>query len=243
MDPDRQPLGPRVFGAAPLVGAGDARRAPPRQGRETRAHHLVPPAADARPRLGAERSRREEVRPLLQHGVRQNPLATRHRSELAEPPISRDELVRRRASAWPALRTKGEPPGLRRHAARADTRELDALGEDLARGLHVRAGPLHLLERTLGVARLDFDALDRVLHDGDVESLAPRIQDGVLHAVVSGEAGDEDVVDSTLAEEVAETRVLEAGIPLAVGILPLVDHDVDLRPLEPSMELGARGSL
>src|SRR3954447_17119767 len=210
MDPDRKPLGSRVLGPTSVVRARDPYRAEARQGPPAGADDLVPPAANPCPGVGAERAGGEEVRALLEHDLRQDPLAARHRPELAKPPLHGDELVRSRAGAGGALQAQGEPPGLCRYAPRADARELGALGEDLVRGGEAGARILHLLERALRVPRLGVDAAHGILDDRHVEAFAPRVEHRVLDAVVGREAGDEETLHSALPKEIAESRVLKA---------------------------------
>src|SRR4029079_19730025 len=116
-------------------------------------------------------------------------------------------------------------------------------GEDLVRGREAGAGILHLRERALRVARLDLDAAHGVLHNGDVEALPARVEDAVLDAVVGRKAGDEDSVDATLAEKVAESRVLEGRIALAVPVMSLVQDEVHLLLVEGRMKLRAGSPL
>ena len=84
-----------------------------------------------------------------------------------------------------------------------------------------------------------FDSAHGILDDGDVEALASRVEHGVLDAVVGREARDEEAVTPRSRRSSPSRRVLEAGISLAVRVLALVDHDVDLGPLQVRMELGA----
>src|SRR5918996_2624477 len=109
--------------------------------------------------------------------------------------------------------------------------------------LELRARRRHLRHRALGVPGLDLHAADRILHDGHVEALPERVEDRVLDAVVGGETRDEEPVDAALAKEIAQPRVLEAGVALAGRVLALVDDDVHLRAVEGGMKLGALGAL
>src|SRR5918996_4222552 len=109
--------------------------------------------------------------------------------------------------------------------------------------LELRARRLHLGERALGVPGLDLHAADCVLDDGHVEALPERVEDRVLDAVVGGESRHEETVDAALAEQVAQPRVLEAGVALAGRVLALVDDDVHLRAVERGVKLGAFGAL
>src|SRR5439155_20862844 len=114
---------------------------------------------------------------------------------------------------------------------------------DVFRARERGAGSLHLLDGALRVARLDVDAANRILDHDHVEAPAARVEHALLDAVVGREPGDVEPVDAARPQQLAEPRVLEGGVALAAGVLTLVDHDVDLRPVEAGMELRAVRSL
>src|SRR5215217_6943178 len=106
-----------------------------------------------------------------------------------------------------------------------------------------RAGGADLLEGAGAIARRHLDGARRGRVDRDAEAGAQRVERRVLDAVVGRQAGDGDVVDVALAQQLGQVRRLEAGIALGRGILALVDHHVDERAVEPRMQLGARRAL
>ena len=96
-----RPVGRAAQRRAAVVGAGDADRAQADPPRPARRHDLVPPAAGAGSSLGREHPGGSTLRPPRRRAVPRHPLAERHRAELAEPPLLRHDLVRRRAAARP----------------------------------------------------------------------------------------------------------------------------------------------
>jgi len=105
------------------------------------------------------------------------------------------------------------------------------------------AGTFDFLESALGIAGLHVHAPHRVFDDGDVETEAESVENALLHAVVGRKPGDEETVNAPLPQELVEPRVLEGRIALAVGILALVDHNVDPGSLEGGRQLGAGSPL
>src|SRR5206468_810890 len=76
-------------------------------------HGLVPPAHEPRLGLAAEQPGRPHLRPRRGDALLPPPLAPGHRSQLAEPPLARHRLVRRRASGRPPLAAPVAPPRAR----------------------------------------------------------------------------------------------------------------------------------
>ena len=62
----------------------------------------------------------------------------------------------------------------------------------------------------------------------DVEPGATRVERGLFYAVIERQPGDVDGVDPLVAQQPLEVGVLEARVPLVVGLAPRVDNGVDL---------------
>ena len=71
-----------------------------------------------------------------------------------------------------------------------------------------RAGPLHLGEGALAVAGRDLHGPDAVDQDVSLIAQRERVEDGRPHAVVGGEAPDDDPPDPVAPQEAVE---LERG--------------------------------
>ncbi|MDP1847599.1 MAG: hypothetical protein Q8K79_07395 [Solirubrobacteraceae bacterium] len=104
----------------------------------------------------------------------------------------------------------------------------------------MRAGAGHLVQRALPVAGLDVDGGDRVDEHGDVEARAQRVEHRRLHAVVRGEAADEDAGDPGLAQQRRQPGGVEAGVGVGAERRGLVEQRPGQRR-DVGVQLGAVG--
>src|SRR5262249_56231574 len=70
-----------------------------------------------------------------------------------------------------------------------------------------RAGLAEVVEGAITVARLDLDGPGRVGDHLGVEPHLHRVEAGLLHAVVGGEAGDDHMADAAVAQVLLEARL------------------------------------
>ena len=188
------PVGERVVGRAPRRGLGQVGRH--RLRRRRRARGRLRSSSAAVSRVAVVHPDRPLGADLVVGG---RDLVVRGRERLGALVDDRvdDRALRRRRARAPrprpsrsSVRAPSEPAPTRRYQC-----SIEACSVVPHAQLTRRAGGAQLVERALGVARLDVDAADPGAVDRDPEALAQGVGGGLLDAVVGGQADDRDLVD------------------------------------------------
>src|SRR5207237_8587724 len=91
----------------------------------------------------------------------------------------------------------------------------------------------------LAIARLDVDRADAVLQHHHFKSLLAGVQHRRPHAVVGGQAADEQAVDLVLAQPAGQLGAVERRVGFSVAVDAFAPHLLDPTPGEVRVELGA----